>query len=210
MISGLGPALEKQLAGPSPPAVLPNKRRTTFVINNMAERMFCPRCSAAFEAGIAFCRTCGLSLSEVAAVVTGEGSDEGEVVSKPNFRAIRLGIGLFIVGTVLGLIHTALRDFQLFPEAYGKVVFLAFVASGLLCIGLAFLFPSTVYKRKKGQRSRSIDRDTTELEGLADSPELGQAPANIELKAGYRNDGDAATHSPGSVTETTTRKLKVQ
>lgn len=174
----------------------------------MAEKMFCPRCSGAFEAGTAYCRTCGLSLSGIATIVTGEGPDPGQLVNKPNFNAIRLGIGLFIFGTVLGLIHTALRDFQLFPEAYGKVVFLAFIASGLLCIGLAFLFPSTVYRRNKGQRPLNADRETTELNGIDDSPKLGQAPAEIELRIHPRSAEDALV-SGSSVTENTTRKLKM-
>ncbi|MBK7934199.1 MAG: hypothetical protein IPK01_12040 [Acidobacteria bacterium] len=115
----------------------------------MAEDLYCPRCGKGFASETSFCRTCGLSLDGVSEIVNGEAESAPEMVSRPNFKLMRFGIGLFIFGTVIGLATAAVRDFDLFPQAYGKLVFMAIVAPGLLLLATGFLFPKKQYKKRK-------------------------------------------------------------
>src|SRR5438445_383341 len=106
----------------------------------MSENLYCPRCGKQFSSGTAYCRTCGLSLDGVSKIVTGEAADAPITTSRPNFKVMRIGIGLFILGLAIGLINGAVRDLGLYPDAYGKMVFLALVAVGMLTLGAGFLF----------------------------------------------------------------------
>ena len=60
--------------------------------------MYCPRCAKEFESGTSYCRTCGLSLDGVAAIVKGEAETEPEMRTAPNGKLMRIGIGTFILG----------------------------------------------------------------------------------------------------------------
>ena len=174
----------------------------------MAENLYCPRCATGFTAGTGYCRTCGLSLDGVASIVSGEAESAPVRVWRPNFNFIRYGIGLFIFGLVVGLIHGILKDFNLYPERYGKALFLAIIALGMLMLGSAFVFSTTKYK-KSAQPS------------APDQPsELDTAPLAAELPAAKTADlvnpvidFPAARREPlgverPSVTEHTTRNLE--
>ncbi|HBR58008.1 MAG TPA: hypothetical protein DEA22_11170 [Blastocatellia bacterium] len=174
----------------------------------MAEYLHCPRCGNQFSKKTSFCRTCGLSLSGIVEIVSGEAPpNKGSLVSRPNPRAIRLGIGLFIFGLFLGLLHGALRELGLYPESYGKIVFLAFCASGMLCFVLAFLFPTTVYKKQTealaaSGSSEPLSLDTSDLTIDRLNPAPAASAFEVPFKA--REDNDSGVPS---VTEHTTRKL---
>ena len=150
--------------------------------------MYCPRCAKEFAPETSFCRTCGLSLDGISQIVNGEAETAPEVRSKPNFNMMRIGIGLFILGLVLGLLNAAFRSFGLFPEEYGKVVFLVVVAMGMLCLGAGFIFPKKYYVKKKAKET--LSPPTGKLD------QLPSADRNIDLVP------------PMSVTEKTTRDLK--
>ena len=112
-----------------------------------------------------------------------------------------MGIGLFIFGTVIGLINVVVRDLAMFPELYGKIAFLSIVIAGLLTIGIGFVFP----------KKHFIKRNRPDLR----TDKLGYAPAAVELPSAERSVDDLVMpHSnnelitePASVTDRTTRRL---
>ena len=160
----------------------------------MAENLYCPRCGKLFASETSFCRTCGLSLDGVSEIVSGEAESAPEMVTRPNFKLMRFGIGLFIFGLVIGLINGALKDFELFPQAYGKFVFMAMVALGMLMLGAGFLFPTKHYKKRKPSSKTATPKE-----------QLNSASANdIVFPIDTRELEPVAI---GSVTENTTRNL---
>lgn len=171
----------------------------------MAEKLFCPRCGNQFTGDISYCRTCGLSLDGVSEIVKGEAESEPLVTRRPNFKLFQIGIALFILGLVIGLINGALRDFELFPQSYGKLVFMLLVAAGMLTLGAGFLFPTKKYTKRKpskgaGNGTRS---ETSPLAG-----QLNPAEASINDME-FRKDVRETEKIPvGSVTEGTTRDLE--
>ena len=74
----------------------------------MADNLYCPRCGKPFSGDTSFCRTCGLSLDGVREIVSGEAASAPEMISRPNFKLMRLGIVTFIFGLVIGLLNGAL------------------------------------------------------------------------------------------------------
>lgn len=170
----------------------------------MAEKLFCPRCGNQFTGDISYCRTCGLSLDGVSEIVKGEAESEPVVTRRPNFKLFQIGIALFILGLVIGLINGALRDFELFPQSYGKLVFMLLVAAGMLTLGAGFLFPTKKYTKQKPSNRAETDTssDTAPLAG-----QLNPAEASI-IDLEFRQGGHEAEKVPlGSVTEGTTRDL---
>ena len=166
----------------------------------MAENLYCPRCGNQFTSETSYCRTCGLALDDVTKIVSGEVGSAPEMISRPNWKLMRFGIGLFIFGLVIGLANGALRDFDLFPQAYGKLIFMAMVALGMLVLGAGFLFPTKQYKKRKAS-SKSATLDT--------------APSQEQLNPANANDiifpietNELEPVPVGSVTENTTRNLK--
>lgn len=172
----------------------------------MSEKIFCPRCGKAAGEPTSFCRTCGLALDGVSAIVSGDVQTAPTVTTRPNPTAIRFGIGLFILGTVLGLVNIILRDLHLFPEIYGKAVFLASVAAGLLTIGSSFVFPQKKYTPRTG-RSRQPQKSSPEFETVNLENALPDGDASIFDINPKQPDRAKVLTEPGSVTERTTRKL---
>jgi len=173
----------------------------------MAEKLYCPRCGSQFTGNISYCRTCGLSLDGVSEIVNGEAASAPVIISRPNFKAFRIGIGLVILGLAVGLINGALRDLDLFPQSYGKMLFLFLVAAGMLTMGAGFVFPTKKYAKQKASRS-TVQKDADE--------KLDTAPLAGKLNSAY--DSPDEIHFPkdgrefemaeaGSVTEQTTRNL---
>ncbi len=166
----------------------------------MADNLYCPRCSNRFSIDTSYCRNCGLSLDAVSKIVTGEAANAPVITTRPNFKLFRLGIGLVILGLVIGLINGALRDFGLYPDSYGKMLFLVIVAAGMLMLGAGFVFPTKKY----------IKARTTESEATSDTE---KAPAelidaNFDSYISPRNTRPLEQQPLASVTESTTRDLK--
>jgi hypothetical protein len=174
----------------------------------MAENLYCPRCAKPFTADTSYCRTCGLSLDGVAKIVTGDAENAPVTVRRPNFNAIRYAVGIMILGLVIGLLNGMLRDFGLYPDRYGKAVFLAIIAISMLTMGSAFLFPTKKYKKRKSSDSLPAP-DLREQLGTA--PLAGQlSPADpdmniIDFPAAAR---EPVMAEPGSITDRTTRNLE--
>lgn len=171
----------------------------------MSGKIYCPRCGKQAPTETSFCRDCGLALDGVATIVNADAANTPETTTKPNFNMIRVGIALFILGTVLGLVNVIVRDLDLFPEIYGKAIFLSFVIAGLLSIGMSFLFPQRVYKKRK----RTI-ADVDFADALSTSPLREQLPPakSIDADISFPEDGrERAAAEPASVTENTTRHL---
>jgi hypothetical protein len=169
----------------------------------MAENLYCPRCASSFTTGTSFCRSCGLELKGVSEIVKGDASNAPVRVWRPNFNFVRYGVGFMVFGLVLGLIHGILKDFNLYPERYGKAVVLSIVAIAILTMGSAFVFSTTAYKKRK-------DPDLPEqLESAPSARELSAADtsnlADINFPAAAR---EPVMAEPGSVTEHTTRHLE--
>ena len=171
----------------------------------MPEKLYCPRCSTQFKSETSYCRTCGLSLSGVSEIVLGDTVNAPVTTNQPNPRIIRVGIGLFILGTVLGLANVIVRDLALFPEIYGKVIFLAFIIAGLSCLGSSFLFPRTTYTKRK----RPVTDNDFESQ-LATNPLPDQlSPATInDIGMNISSARESVVAKIGSVTEHTTRQLR--
>jgi hypothetical protein len=166
----------------------------------MKKDLFCPRCGNQFKSETSFCRTCGLSLDGVSEIVNGEAESAPEMISRPNFKVMRIGIGLFICGLVIGLANGALKDFDLFPQVYGKLIFMAMAALGMLMLGAGFLFPTKRYKKRKSS-SKSPTFDTATL-----NEQLIPAGPN---DFAFPNDTRELEPVPiGSITENTTKNLK--
>ncbi|MCW5950321.1 MAG: hypothetical protein KIT41_12675 [Pyrinomonadaceae bacterium] len=162
--------------------------------------MFCPRCSTRYDDQVQYCRACGLALDEVTKIVSGDGTEAGKVVSKPNYTLMRFGFALFILGVSIALLNAAVKDLDLVPEIYGKVTFMLMVSAGLLLMGSSFLFPTRTFRPAKGRTgpARPVSAPATGPMG--------------ELPDGARSLNDLATSglndSVPSVVENTTRKLK--
>lgn len=176
----------------------------------MTDNLYCPRCSKPFSSDTSYCRTCGLSLEGVSEIVSGEAASAPVMTSQPNFKTMRIGMGLFILGLVIGLLNGALRDFDLYPQAYGKMIFLLFIALGLLTIGSGFVFPTKKYTKRK------LPRSITEFDS---EQQVHTAPLKGQLDAAYASVNDIAFPKDGrefesvpvgSVTEQTTRNLGKQ
>lgn len=171
----------------------------------MSDKIYCPRCGKQCEAKTSYCRDCGLALDGVSEIVGADAASAPAMTTRPNSKLMRIGIGLFILGLAIGLINGAVKDLELFPQSYGKAIFLIFAAIGMLTMGSGFLFPVKVYKKRK--------RVNTDAD-VADS--LNTGPLDAQLPPAKINDADisfpkdsrehaAAEHA--SVTENTTRNL---
>jgi hypothetical protein len=118
---------------------------------------------------------------------------------------MRIGIGIFIFGMVLGLIHGAVRDLGLFPEAYGKMIFLAVIAAGMLTLGAGFIFPTKKYTKRKPVTSVA-DTDFS-LETAPLTASLAAARTNENDIAFAKDDREFEKLPAASVTEHTTRNF---
>lgn len=171
----------------------------------MADNLYCPRCGKQFTEGTSFCRTCGLSLDGVSQIVSGEDESKPVVTRRPNFKLFRIGISLFILGLVIGLINGALKDFELFPQSYGKLVFMLFVAAGMLTLGAGFLFPKKKYTK---QKPSSASPDTgVKLDTAPLARSLNTAHTSADDIVFPKDDREIEKNPAASVTEHTTRNL---
>lgn len=171
----------------------------------MSDKIYCPRCGKQAPSETSFCRDCGLALAGVATIVNADAENSPETTTRPNFNLIRIGIALFILGTVLGLANIIVRDLALFPEIYGKVVFLSFVIAGLLSMGMSFLFPVKVFKKRK---KKNVDDES--VNSLNTGPLDARLPSAKIIGADISFPKDArerAAAEPVTVTENTTRQL---
>src|SRR5689334_14327897 len=87
--------------------------------------MFCANCGLESSDGAVYCRSCGLSLPGVAALVTGEPLNDGLVGGIRSREGMgRLGLATFILGLVIALLNAAFSKLLGFPDTYGTAVFL--------------------------------------------------------------------------------------
>jgi hypothetical protein len=182
-------------------------RKRTFnglfrIYQVMTTNIYCPRCSKPADLGTKYCRTCGLSLDGVSEIVSGETASSPEIKTRPNNTAIRIGIGLFLLGTALGLANVIVRELNLFPERYGKMIFVSFIIAGLVSMGVSFVFPQKRYVKK----GRTGKEDIAETGRDLSTAELGRLPsAERNIDDFISADG---RHEPDSVTEHTTHQLR--
>ena len=169
----------------------------------MADNLYCPRCSNRFSVDTSYCRSCGLSLEAVSKIVTGEAANAPEIHTRPNFKLMRLGIGLFVLGLVIGLINGALRDFGLYPDSYGKMLFMVIVAAGMLMLGAGFILPKKTYKKRSSLQNEPMYLDTAPLAGELNAARV--EGGGIRFPANRRVPDNQPA---GSVTESTTRDLR--
>lgn len=171
----------------------------------MADNLYCPRCGKQFNRETVFCRTCGLSLDGVSQIVSGEDESKPVVTRRPNFKLFRIGISLFILGLVIGLINGALKDFGLFPESYGKMIFMLFVAAGMLTLGAGFLFPTKKYTKR--QPSTAAGHSDVKLDTAPLAGSLNAALTGVNDIVFPKDDREFEKLPVPSVTEHTTRDL---
>ncbi len=171
----------------------------------MSDKIYCPRCGKHCQADTSFCRTCGLALDGVTEIVNADAASAPVITTRPNFKVMRLGIGLFIFGLVIGLLNQAATELGLFPGSYGKIIFLTIIATGMLTMGAGFLFPVKVFKKRK-RSSADVDVAGSLNTGPLDAqlPPAKIIDTNISFPKDSR---EHAAAEPGSVTESTTRQL---
>ena len=174
----------------------------------MADNLYCPRCGKPSTTETSYCRTCGLSLDGVVEIVSGDAANAPVTSTRPNPMAIRLGIGLLLLGTVLGMINGLIRDLGLFPQIYGKAVFIAFVAAGLLCLGAAVVFPSKKYTKRRNVNSVRESDSTGELDTAPLADQLSPADVDVDNVNFPADSREPVIVDRASVTEHTTRNLK--
>ena len=166
----------------------------------MAENLYCPRCGKQFTVETSYCRTCGLSLDSVVDLVVGEKESAPIVTSRPNFKLFRIGFAIFIFGLVIGLINGAMKDFQLYPDSFGKLLFLVTVAAGMLTLGAGFLFPTKKYTKRKANGANSTEQSSV---AELDAAKFDANVVEFQSKASRFEKVPVP-----SVTERTTRNLK--
>lgn len=166
----------------------------------MTEIMYCPRCSKQFTVETSYCRTCGLSLASVVDIVNGDKDSAPVVTTRPNFKLFRIGFAIFIFGLVIGIINGAIRDFQLYPDSYGKLVFMITVAAGMLTLGAGFVYPTKKYSKRKPGEPSPTDKQAT--------PELDAAKFDANVVEFQSRTHKFEIVPIPSVTERTTRNLK--
>jgi len=170
----------------------------------MVQKMYCPRCGKDFKPNISYCRACGLALDGVSEIVTGAPPERERKKFGPNVNFMRAGVGLFILGLVIALGNAALRP--LIGQHDGpQIIFLAFVALGLLCIGGAFVFPDKRYTRHKRRADQDADSEPDLMTSELDKALEGK-PLESEIE--FPKDGpEPVSVERPSVTEHTTRQL---
>ncbi len=174
----------------------------------MPEKMYCPRCGKQFSEKTSYCRTCGLSLDGVSEIVSGEADTAPATSAHPNPTVMRVGMGLAIFGTILGLINVGLKGLDLYPQQYGKLIFLAFFVAGIATLGAAFLFPSKKYSKRKRPESTSDPISTAQLDTAPLMNELPSAKLR-DIDINFPKDSrEPVPVEPQSVTEHTTRHLE--
>jgi hypothetical protein len=157
--------------------------------------MYCPKCGLESSDEAVYCRSCGLSLPGVAAIVSGAPSDPLRGLRSQE-GIMRLGFGLFLLGLVIALLNAAFSKLLEFPDVYGKTVFLVFIAMGLLVLGAGLFFPSR-RSSAPGKRRRRV------LTGADPTAPLLSVPAAEEMRVDVTRDLEPVS----SVTEHTTRNL---
>ena len=163
--------------------------------------MYCPRCAKEFDQGTAYCRTCGLSLDQVALIVNGEQDTEPEIKTSPNRNLMRYGMGVFILGLVIALGNAAIRDLQLFPGAIGKSIFLTLIMIGMALVGAGVVFPQRRYVKRKG-RDASDKVQQPVILPTSNFDRLPSADRSVDDISSFTN-----SRQPDSVTDHTTRQL---
>jgi hypothetical protein len=149
-----------------------------------------------------------LALDGVSKIVSGDAENAPVRVWRPNFNAIRYGVGIMIFGLVVGLIHGMLKDFNLYPERYGKAIVLAIIAVAMLTMGSAFVFSTRTYKKQKRPDSLPAPDPPVQLETAPLAGQLSPAAPDmniIDFPAAVR---EPVMAEPGSITERTTRNLE--
>jgi len=159
--------------------------------------MFCPKCGLESSGEAVYCRSCGLSLPSVAAIVS-ETPPESPRSLRSQEGIMRLGFGLFLLGLVIALLNAAFSKLLEFPDVYGKTIFLVFIAMGLLVLGAGLFFPS-----RKGQNSAVAKRRKSTLSRADPTARLLSVPAAEEMRFDVTRDLEPMP----SVTEQTTRNL---
>ena len=146
-----------------------------------------------------------MALEAVSKIVTGDAENAPVATKRPNYAWFRLGLGLFIVGLVIGLANGAIRDLQIYPEVYGKIVFYLFIAAGLLCLGFSMVFPSKKDVKLTGKSSGADVPDRLDTSQLSnDLLPAGHPESEIEFPENRRYTVGTVPHS---VAEHTTRNL---
>ena len=106
------------------------------------------------------------------------------------------------------MINGLIRDLGLFPQIYGKAVFIAFVAAGLLCLGAAVVFPSKKYTKRRNVNSTSESHSSERLDTAPLADQLSPADVDVDNVNFPADSREPVIVDRASVTEHTTRNLK--
>jgi hypothetical protein len=159
--------------------------------------MHCPSCGKEFGDGVKFCRACGFALGPVAELLAG--NDEKDIKQSwcPADRSsVRVqGIGLMIFAVLIGIANAMLRDFDLFPARWGKLLFLFFFVMGVIRLVYSVF----------GKRGNSLANMWPENAGS--SPKPAEVRSQEQPAIMGMNARDEIPIMPPSVTERTTRHL---
>jgi hypothetical protein len=170
----------------------------------MAETLYCPRCAKPASPDTSYCRSCGLALDGIAEILKGDAANAPAVPPRRGFTTFGIGLGIFTLGLAIAILNAALRDFNLYPDKYGKMVFLVLIAAGLLTLSYSLIMQ---FRRLAEQKSLDKhERPTALLETTSHPQQLPGADTNeIIFPTNVRKPAMAETPS---VTENTTRHLE--
>jgi hypothetical protein len=163
--------------------------------------MHCPRCATEFSSGLKYCRSCGLDLRGVASIVEGRPREpRGDAR-----HAMGCGVVFLVVGMAAAILNAMLATAINIPDKYGKVIFMAFLAIGMLLIGGGLAAGIAGVGRGRARRSKADDGDI----GSGRTLDTAELDAQLPPSRAVPVENFAATprEAVGSVTEHTTRQL---
>lgn len=162
--------------------------------------MFCPKCGIENPENGKFCRSCGANLSNVLAVVDGTLSDE-EITKNSPAELFSSGVRNIVLG--FGFLAAAVFLFMIPPR--DGIFWLMMMIPGfcLLASGIGRILKSDSVKKEVGD-ARQLSLSTKHL-----GRELPPSQTDYIKPQSSIYETDDLTAEPRSVTENTTRHLKM-
>jgi hypothetical protein len=169
--------------------------------------MHCPQCGLRQVSGkVRFCRSCGFSLKGVKELVLPD--ERAAKAEKTRFEtAFNQGLALMLVSLVAAIVLTLLKDANLIPQIYTKIIAAFFVLAGL--VRMFYPYGISQGSGRKKQEITFFERDS-QIETSKLPFSLPSSPGIPVSDFSSRQVNTAEMIQPTSVTEQTTELLDNQ